>query len=54
MLSMASHGTRDGLAGSVRNGFRELWEYEKNDTLTTNLPRALDYYENWVSTRGAR
>lgn len=42
LAAMASQGTKDGLAGSVHDGFEELWEYELKE------PGALAYYENWV------
>lgn len=40
---MASHGTQDGLSGSVKQGFDELWQLEQKE------PGALAYYEDWVS-----
>lgn len=42
LSSMASQGTRDGLAGSVEKGFKDLWEEELKE------PGALAYYEKWV------
>jgi len=46
MSAMASHGTRDGLAGSVREGFDYLWELEQTE------PGALAYYEDWLHCCG--
>lgn len=40
---MASHGSQDGLSGSVKQGFDELWLLENKE------PGALAYYEDWVS-----
>ena len=45
LTSMASHGTQDGLSGSVKRGFDELWALE------TKEPGALAYYEDWVRNR---
>ncbi|SPP73078.1 tetraspanin-9 [Drosophila guanche] len=45
-LSMASHGTKDGLSGSINEGFDRLWEAERNES------GALAYYENWLHCCG--
>lgn len=45
LTSMASHGTQDGLSGSVKRGFDELWVLENKE------PGALAYYEDWVSKK---
>ncbi|KAH8299959.1 hypothetical protein KR044_007980, partial [Drosophila immigrans] len=41
-LSMISHGTQDGLSGSINQGFEQLWDAERNET------GALKYYETWL------
>uniref|UniRef100_A0A1I8NNA3 Tetraspanin n=1 Tax=Stomoxys calcitrans TaxID=35570 RepID=A0A1I8NNA3_STOCA len=46
MSSMASQGSRDGLAGSIEKGFKELWEEELRE------PGALAYYEKWLHCCG--
>ncbi|KAI9583483.1 23 kDa integral membrane protein [Glossina fuscipes] len=46
MTSMASHGTRDGLSGSIRQGFEELWSSE------IQTPGALAHYEDWLHCCG--
>ncbi|XP_073846664.1 tetraspanin 42Ei [Musca autumnalis] len=46
LSSMASQGTRDGLSGSVKKGFEDLWEEEKKE------PGALAYYERWLHCCG--
>lgn len=46
MTSMASQGTRDGLSGSIRQGFDELWSSE------IQAPGALSYYEDWLHCCG--
>ncbi|KAI8119014.1 Tetraspanin-6 [Lucilia cuprina] len=46
LTSMASHGTQDGLAGSVKQGFDELWILENKE------PGALAYYEDWLHCCG--
>ncbi|XP_075168117.1 tetraspanin 42Ei [Haematobia irritans] len=46
MSSMASQGTRDGLAGSIEKGFKDLWEEELKE------PGALAYYEKWLHCCG--
>lgn len=45
-LSMASHGTKDGISGSINEGFERLWEAERNES------GALAYYENWLQCCG--
>ncbi|KAH8285623.1 hypothetical protein KR054_011700 [Drosophila jambulina] len=45
-LSMASHGTKDGISGSINEGFERLWEAERNES------GALAYYENWLHCCG--
>ncbi|XP_017050160.1 leukocyte surface antigen CD53 [Drosophila ficusphila] len=45
-LSMATHGTKDGLSGSINEGFDRLWESERNST------GALAYYESWLHCCG--
>lgn len=45
-LSMASHGTKDGISGSINEGFDRLWEAERNES------GALAYYENWLHCCG--
>ncbi|KAH8331396.1 hypothetical protein KR074_002499 [Drosophila pseudoananassae] len=45
-LSMASHGTKDGISGSINEGFERLWEAERNES------GALGYYENWLQCCG--
>ncbi|XP_016958449.1 tetraspanin-7 [Drosophila biarmipes] len=45
-LSMTSHGTKDGISGSVNEGFDRLWEAERNQT------GALSYYESWLQCCG--
>ncbi|KAH8267100.1 hypothetical protein KR018_005687 [Drosophila ironensis] len=45
-LSMASHGTKDGISGSINEGFERLWEAERNET------GALAYYESWLQCCG--
>ncbi|TMW41815.1 hypothetical protein DOY81_013105, partial [Sarcophaga bullata] len=46
LASMASHGTQDGLSGSVKRGFDELWALENKE------PGALAYYEDWLHCCG--
>ncbi|XP_005179687.1 tetraspanin-9 [Musca domestica] len=46
LSSMTSQGTRDGLAGSVEKGFKDLWEEELKE------PGALAYYEKWLHCCG--
>ncbi|XP_065368328.1 tetraspanin-9 [Calliphora vicina] len=46
LTSMASHGTQDGLSGSVKQGFDELWLLENKE------PGALAYYEDWLQCCG--
>ncbi|KAM7342469.1 tetraspanin 42Ei [Cochliomyia hominivorax] len=46
LTSMASHGTQDGLSGSVKQGFDELWALEHKE------PGALAYYEDWLHCCG--
>ncbi|XP_061395764.1 tetraspanin-9 [Musca vetustissima] len=46
LSSMASQGTRDGLAGSVKKGFEDLWVEEQKE------PGALAYYEKWLHCCG--
>ncbi|KAH8372772.1 hypothetical protein KR009_004639 [Drosophila setifemur] len=45
-LSIASHGTKDGISGSINEGFERLWHEERNET------GALVYYENWLQCCG--
>lgn len=45
-LSMVSHGTQDGISGSINRGFEELWDLERNET------GALSYYEKWLHCCG--
>ncbi|XP_034106498.1 tetraspanin-9 [Drosophila albomicans] len=45
-LSMISHGTKDGLSGSINEGFEKLWDAERNET------GALQYYETWLHCCG--
>ncbi|KAH8391233.1 hypothetical protein KR215_009255 [Drosophila sulfurigaster] len=45
-LSMISHGTKDGLSGSINEGFEQLWDAERNET------GALQYYETWLHCCG--
>lgn len=45
-LSMVSHGTKDGLSGSINEGFEKLWDAERNET------GALAYYETWLHCCG--
>jgi len=45
-LSMASLGTKDGISGSINEGFDRLWEAERNQT------GALSYYESWLQCCG--
>ncbi|XP_016980993.1 tetraspanin-9 [Drosophila rhopaloa] len=45
-LSMASHGTKDGISGSINEGFERLWESERNES------GALGYYEKWLHCCG--
>ncbi|KAH8371786.1 hypothetical protein KR093_008845 [Drosophila rubida] len=45
-LSMVSHGTKDGLSGSINEGFEQLWDAERNET------GALKYYETWLHCCG--
>ncbi|TDG51679.1 hypothetical protein AWZ03_001739 [Drosophila navojoa] len=45
-LSMVSHGTQDGLSGSINEGFDKLWDAERNET------GALAYYETWLHCCG--
>ncbi|KAH8416035.1 hypothetical protein KR222_006956, partial [Zaprionus bogoriensis] len=46
LLSMVSHGTQDGISGSINEGFDHLWEMELNE------PGALAYYESWLHCCG--
>jgi len=46
MTGMASQGTRDGLSGSVHDGFEKLWKYEMDE------PGSLAYYEDWLHCCG--
>ncbi|EDW01555.1 23 kDa integral membrane protein [Drosophila grimshawi] len=45
-LSMVSHGTQDGISGSINEGFEKLWDAERNET------GALEYYESWLHCCG--
>ncbi|XP_068147117.1 tetraspanin-9 [Drosophila tropicalis] len=45
-LSMASHGTKDGISGSINQGFDQLWDAERTES------GALAYYENWLQCCG--
>ncbi|ALC41264.1 Tsp42Ei, partial [Drosophila busckii] len=45
-LSMVSHGTKDGISGSINDGFERLWEDELKE------PGALAYYESWLHCCG--
>ncbi|XP_030560459.1 protein late bloomer [Drosophila novamexicana] len=45
-LSMVSHGTKDGISGSINEGFEQLWDAERNET------GALAYYESWLHCCG--
>lgn len=45
-LSMVSHGTQDGISGSINEGFERLWDAERNET------GALAYYESWLHCCG--
>lgn len=45
-LSMVSHGTQDGISGSINDGFEHLWDLERNET------GALAYYESWLHCCG--
>lgn len=45
-LGMSSHGTKDGISGSINEGFDRLWESERNQT------GALSYYESWLQCCG--
>ncbi|XP_036332329.1 tetraspanin-9 [Rhagoletis pomonella] len=46
LAAMASQGTKDGLSGSVHDGFEQLWEYE------LKAPGTLAYYEDWLHCCG--
>lgn len=46
LAAMASQGTKDGLSGSVHDGFEQLWEDE------VKAPGALAYYEDWLHCCG--
>ncbi|XP_030387369.1 leukocyte surface antigen CD53 [Scaptodrosophila lebanonensis] len=45
-LSMASHGTKDGISGSINEGFERLWDEEQKES------GALAYYEEWLQCCG--
>ncbi|XP_037953783.1 tetraspanin-9 [Teleopsis dalmanni] len=50
MAGMASQGTRDGLSGSVKEGFDTLWKIEEGSVHENT--DALAYYEDWLQCCG--